>query len=111
MALSDEQIEALEALAKKHGALSYRNRADTQNPAFGFSVAGLASLLAEARRDALEEAAKVADAMAPEFGEKGWAAKERGDLTLSLGMLGVEFQLQECAAAIRALKAEPPPTA
>lgn len=43
MALSDE----LEALAKRHGALSYRNRADTQNPAFGFSVAGLESLLAE----------------------------------------------------------------
>jgi hypothetical protein len=46
MALSDE----LEALAKKHGALSYRNRADTQNPAFGFSVAGLESLLAEVRK-------------------------------------------------------------
>ena len=40
----------LEALAKRHGALSYRNRADTQNPAFGFSVAGLESLLAEVRK-------------------------------------------------------------
>ena len=47
MALSDE----LEALARRHGALSYRNRADTQNPAFGFSVAGLESLLAEVRKD------------------------------------------------------------
>ena len=46
MALSDE----LEELARKHGALSYRNRADTQNPAFGFSVAGLESLLAEVRK-------------------------------------------------------------
>lgn len=46
MALSEE----LEALAKRHGALSYRNRADTQNPAFGFSEAGLASLLAEVRK-------------------------------------------------------------
>ena len=46
MALSDK----LEALAKRHGALSYRNRADTQNPAFGFSEAGLASLLAEVRK-------------------------------------------------------------
>ena len=46
MALSDD----LEALAKRHGALSYRNRADTQNPAFGFSEAGLASLLAEVRK-------------------------------------------------------------
>ena len=56
MALSDEP----EALAKRHGALSYRNRADTQNPAFGFSVAGLESLLAEVRGDALEEAAYAA---------------------------------------------------
>ena len=46
MALSDQ----IEELAKKHGALSYRNRADTQNPAFGFSEAGLASLLAEVRK-------------------------------------------------------------
>lgn len=46
MALSDE----LEALAKKHGATSYRNRADTQNPAFGFSAAGLESLLTEVRK-------------------------------------------------------------
>ncbi len=46
MAPSDE----LEALAKRHGALSYRNRADTQNPAFGFSEAGLASLLAEVHK-------------------------------------------------------------
>ena len=44
-------IDELEALAKRHGALSYRNRADTQNPAFGFSVAGLESLLAEARKE------------------------------------------------------------
>lgn len=44
------QIDDLEALAKRHGALSYRNRADTQNPAFGFSVAGLGSLLAEVRK-------------------------------------------------------------
>lgn len=57
MAQSDE----LEALAKRHGALSYRNRADTQNPAFGFSAVGLASLIAEARRDALEEAAQLVE--------------------------------------------------
>ena len=67
MALSDE----LEALAKRHGALSYRNRADTQNPAFGFSEAGLASLLAEVRKqddeliqqlvEALEESAPHTD--------------------------------------------------
>lgn len=43
MALSDE----LEALAKRHGALSYRNRADTQHPAYGFTPAQLANLLVE----------------------------------------------------------------
>ena len=83
MALSDE----LEALAKKHGALSYRNRADTQNPAFGFSVTGLAALIAEARRDALEEAAKKCETMHEE--------DRPGDY----------------AYAIRALKDSPPPTA
>lgn len=43
MALIDE----LEALAKRHGALSYRNRADTQNPAFEFTPAQLVNLMAE----------------------------------------------------------------
>ena len=71
MALSDE----LEALAKKHGALSYRNRADTQNPAFGFSAAGLASLIAEVRKqdealirqmlDALQETLEMLDLLSP----------------------------------------------
>ena len=51
----------IEALVKRHGATSYRNRADTQNPAFGFSVAGLGSLLAEARNAALEEAAAAVE--------------------------------------------------
>ena len=46
MALSDE----LEALAKRHGALSYRNRADTQNPAYGFTPAQLRSLVDEVRK-------------------------------------------------------------
>lgn len=43
MAPSDE----LEALAKRHGALSYRNRADTQNPAYGFTEGGLNGLIGE----------------------------------------------------------------
>ena len=43
MALSDE----LEALAKRHGALSYRNRADTQHPAYGFTEDGLNGLIGE----------------------------------------------------------------
>ena len=43
MALSDD----LEALAKRHGATSYRNRADTQNPAYGFTEGGLNGLIGE----------------------------------------------------------------
>ena len=39
--------EELEALARKHGATSYRNRADTQHPAYGFTEDGLRSLLAD----------------------------------------------------------------
>lgn len=46
MALSDQ----IEELAKKHGATSYRNRADTQHPAYGFTPAQLRSLVAEVRR-------------------------------------------------------------
>ena len=71
MALSDE----LEALAKRHGATSYRNRADTQNPAFGFSDAGLASLLAEVRKrdDALIlQLVEALDDLA-EAGEDAWS--------------------------------------
>ena len=59
MALSDE----LEALAKRHGALSYRKRADTQNPAFGFSVAGLESLLAEVRKEDTETIRQLVEAL------------------------------------------------
>ena len=39
--------EQIEELARKHGATSYRNRADTQNPAYGFTPAGLLNLIAE----------------------------------------------------------------
>lgn len=47
MALSEQ----IEALAKKHGATSYRNRADTQHPAYGFTPTQLLNLLAEVRKD------------------------------------------------------------
>ena len=43
MALSNE----LEALAKRHGATSYRNRVDTQHPAYGFTEDGLNGLIDE----------------------------------------------------------------
>ena len=37
----------IEALAKRHGATSYRNRADTQHPAYGFTEDGLNGLIDE----------------------------------------------------------------
>ena len=35
----------IEALVKRHGATSYRNRADTQHPAYGFTEDGLNGLI------------------------------------------------------------------
>ena len=49
--LSDQ----LEALAKKHGATSYRNRADTQHPAYGFTPSQLLNLLAEFTAEARKQ--------------------------------------------------------
>lgn len=37
----------IEALVKRHGATSYRNRADTQHPAYGFTEGGLNGLIGE----------------------------------------------------------------
>ena len=37
----------IEVLVKRHGATSYRNRADTQNPAYGFTENGLNGLIDE----------------------------------------------------------------
>jgi hypothetical protein len=55
--------EQLEALAKKHGATSYRNRADTQHPAYGFTPAGLLNLLAEARKQDTELIRQMKEAL------------------------------------------------
>ena len=41
---SDAEIEKL---VKRHGATSYRNRADTQHPAYGFTEDGLNGLIDE----------------------------------------------------------------
>ena len=38
----------IEVLVKRHGATSYRNRADTQHPAYGFTEDGLNGLIDEA---------------------------------------------------------------
>ena len=37
----------IEVLVKRHGATSYRNRADTQHPAYGFTEDGLNDLIDE----------------------------------------------------------------
>ena len=37
----------IEVLVKRHGATSYRNRADTQHPAYGFTEDGLNGLFVE----------------------------------------------------------------
>lgn len=37
----------IEAQVKRHGATSYRNRADTQHPAYGFTEDGLNGLIGE----------------------------------------------------------------
>ena len=37
----------IEALVKRHGATSYRNRTDTQHPAYGFTEDGLNGLIDE----------------------------------------------------------------
>lgn len=55
--------ERAQALAEKHGATSYRNRADTQNPAYGFTPIQLAALIAE-----VEQAARRAPAV-PQFSQ------------------------------------------
>lgn len=45
-------------LAEKHGATSYRNRADTENPAYGFTGAQLEALISEVEQATLERAAQ-----------------------------------------------------
>jgi hypothetical protein len=53
--------ERAHALAEKHGATSYRNRADTSNPAFGFTLGQLEALISE-----VEQAARRAPAVQPD---------------------------------------------
>ena len=50
--------ERAHALAEKHGATSYRNRADTSNPAFGFTLGQLEALISK-----VEQAARRAPAV------------------------------------------------
>ena len=52
-----KEQERAHALAEKHGATSYRNRADTSNPAFGFTLGQLEALISE-----VEQAARRATA-------------------------------------------------
>ena len=58
MTASTTEQERAHALAEKHGATSYRNRADTSNPAFGFTLGQLEALISE-----VEQAARRAPAV------------------------------------------------
>lgn len=64
--MTQTEQERAQALAEKHGATSYRNRADTQNPAYGFTPIQLAALIAE-----VEQAARRAPAVPVPH---GWVA-------------------------------------
>lgn len=48
-------------LAEKHGATSYRNRADTANPAYGFTESKLAAMVAEVEQTTIERAAQTCE--------------------------------------------------
>ncbi len=90
MALSDE----LEALAKRHGALSYRNRADTQHPAYGFTEGGLNGLIDEV----LAKWAAPQPSPAAQ-GDALDAARQRACMELPKGM-GIAIQLERDAGWI-----------
>ncbi|MDH1816262.1 hypothetical protein, partial [Comamonas aquatica] len=65
--------ERAHALAEKHGATSYRNRADTSNPAFGFTLGQLEALISE-----VEQAARRAPSMTDQSiieAVDGWFAR------------------------------------
>ena len=55
--------EQIEELAKKHGATSYRNRADTQHPVYGFTPAMLLNLLADVCAQDTELIRQMLDAL------------------------------------------------
>ena len=105
-----ELHEQLEELARKHGATSYRNRADTQNPAYGFTPAGLLNLLAEvtgeARKQAIEAereaCAQVCDEMHEHYSALKDTALLNGDVDLSNASSGEPRACEFLAAAIRA---------
>lgn len=69
--------ERAHALAEKHGATSYRNRADTSNPAFGFTLGQLEALISE-----VEQAARRAPVV-----PQGWKLvpdKPTADMLIAL---------------------------
>lgn len=86
--------DELMQMAEKTGSTSYRNRADTANPAYGFSAAKLAefanAILERAEVQMKAEAAKINWATTSEWGE-GWCC-------------GAQDALDGAEVAIRALK-------
>lgn len=98
MALSDDLGE----LVKRHGATSYRNRADTQHPAYGFTPAGLLNLLAEVTAEVrkqdtdlirqmlgtLEHSSPHTDASCT-WKSEAWANKRSEAITAAKARLGI----------------------
>ena len=73
---ANTETERAHALAEKHGATSYRNRADTSNPAFGFTLGQLEALISE-----VEQAARRAPSMTDQSiieAVDGWFARNTG---------------------------------
>lgn len=106
-------IAELEALAKRHGALSYRNRADTQHPAYGFTPAQLLNLLAEftAGISKQDEALirQMREALTAGLTEIVATGENEG--VLFGPDQHVDLKLQAAIAAADARLAPPPPTA
>lgn len=92
-------------LAEKHGATSYRNRADTANPAYGFTESQLFALIAEVEQAALERAAFECAFIA---GLHKRSAKHEDRNDEFQRFIGAEGAAVECIEAIRNLAKEKP---
>ncbi len=79
----------IEALVKRHGATSYRNRSDTRHPAYGFTEVGLQGLIAEVRKRTYTTENK-----------QKWAIKTRYGLTPSDVQAMLEKQGGACAICV-----------
>ena len=96
--------ERAHALAEKHGATSYRNRADTSNPAFGFTLGQLEALISE-----VEQAARRAPVVpVPQVDAIG-AALELESRAKLVESQTTERAMLHAANCLRLLAAAPQP--